>query len=612
MVFDELKDKALSLPLSPGVYIMKDKDDRVIYVGKAKKLKNRVSQYFINTVSHSPKTRIMVSKIHHFDVIIAGSEFEALVLECSLIKRYQPKYNILLKDDKGYPYLRLDMKQPYPVITMVSRIDDDGAGYYGPYGSRGVTQSILEAIRTALKLPGCGKQFPRDLGKGRPCLNYHMNHCAGWCTQDIPNEEYRLRMEQARQLLLGNYRSVADDIRKQMTDVAEQLNFELAASLRDRLNAIESLGKKQLVTAAAQADTDVVGYDHTETKACFTVMHFRDGNLLDKDIEILALPDDHSAAVSALVKQYYLSRGFAPKCILLPFPLEDASLFEQLLLERFGRKTRIRVPQRGDNVRLVELAVKNAREEAERITGKEERTRATMNTLAKMLAIPSVNRIESFDISNLSSTDIVASMVVFQDGKPKKSAYRLFKLDGLERQDDYASMHQVLQRRFSNYLQRDKGFETLPDLLLIDGGTVHATVAAEVLSELDLHLPVFGMVKDDRHRTRALVTPQGDEIRIDNQQSIFALIGNIQEETHRFAITYHRKLRSKRLRYSELDSIPGIGPKRKEELLKKYKSLSSIASADLADLERHLPKDVAYAVYKHFQSKKEGEGTACE
>jgi excinuclease ABC subunit C len=605
MTFDELKDKALSLPYEPGVYIMRDKTDKVIYVGKAKKLKNRVSQYFQDTASHTPKTRLMVSKIDHFDVIVAASEFEALVLECSLIKRYLPKYNILLKDDKGYPYLRLNMKEDYPRITLVSKLSDDGASYYGPYGSRGVTHDIMEAIRLTLRLPDCNRQFPRDIGKDRPCLNYHMNQCDGWCQPNLGHAEYRRRMEQAKQLLSGNYKAVADDIRQQMLAAADNLEFELAASLRDRLNAVETLGQRQLVTAGSLADTDVIGYAETEARACFAVLHFSGGNLLDKDYEVMSLPEDKETAVSALMKQYYLSRGLAPRVVLLPFEIEDSDLFSQLLEQQFGRKTKLKVPQRGDNVRLVELAVKNALEEAQRVTSKEEKVSGTLTLLGKMLAMEPPKRIESFDISNISGTDIVASMVVFQDGKPRKSDYKRFKVEGLENQDDYASMHQVVTRRYVHFKAGDKGFEQSPDLLLIDGGVTHAQIALEALRALGLVIPIFGMVKDDRHRTRALVTPDGKEIRIDNQQAVFALIGNIQEETHRFAITYHRQLRSKRLRYSALDQIPGIGPKRKQELLKHFKSLTAIGQASLSELERLLPKDAAMAVYHHFHKEQE-------
>ena len=357
MTFDELKDKAACLPLAPGVYIMRDKTETVIYVGKAQKLKNRVSQYFVDTVSHSPKTRMMVSKIHHFDVIVAASEFEALILECSLIKRYMPKYNILLKDDKGYPYLRLDLKETYPKITMVNKVQSDGAGYYGPYGSRGVTNALLETIRHSLKLPDCSRQFPRDIGKERPCLNYHMNLCSGWCQEGRTEAEYLQTMEQAKNLLQGNYKQVTDQIKTQMLAAAESLNFELAASLRDRLKAVENLGQKQLVTAGTLADTDVIGFYQTDSKACFTVLHFSGGNLLDKEYELHVPADDVPAAVSSLMKPlnrdvFFVSfpflnvnSGQSLKYVLLPFASSDISTrtfpsFVQALNARGGKSQR--------------------------------------------------------------------------------------------------------------------------------------------------------------------------------------------------------------------------------------------------------------------------------
>ncbi len=606
MTFEQLKQKALSLPLSPGVYLMKDKDDTVIYVGKAKKLKNRVSQYFQDTANHSVKTKTMVSRIHHFDVLIAASEFEALVLECSLIKRHLPKYNILLKDGKGYPYLRLSVKDPYPTLSMVNKIADDGAEYYGPFGSRGVTKGILEAIQLALKLPTCGKKFPRDIGKNRPCLNFHMGQCEGWCQSHTPQQVYLDSIGQARQLLSGKFKSVSESIRQQMLAASDDLNFELAASLRNRLSAVEALRKKQIVTAGLTADIDVIGYGLTDANACFTVLHYSGGNLVDKDFEVFSLPENREYAVSSLMKQYYLSRGFAPKLVLLPFAIEDSELFMQLLEQQYGRKTKIKVPQRGDNAALVSLANKNAIEEAERVLDRETKANAIWEKLGKMLNIISLRRIEAYDISNLSGTDIVGGMVVFQDGKARRSAYKRFKIRDLNDQDDYASMEQVLARRFSHYLAGDKGFDIAPDLLLIDGGVTHAQVAENVLRSLNLNIPIFGMVKDDRHRTRALITAEGSEIHIDSQPSIFALIGNIQEETHRFAISYHRKLRSTRLKYSELDSITGIGPKRKQELLRIFKSLTAIRSASLQELEQHLPRDAAMAVYTHFHTQSEG------
>ena len=609
MTFDELKDKALSLPLAPGVYIMRDESNKVIYVGKAKKLKNRVSQYFQDSSAHTPKTRAMVSKIDHFDVIVAASEFEALVLECSLIKRYMPKYNILLKDDKGYPYLRLDMSEEYPKITLVNKLANDGASYYGPFGSRGVTQNVLDTIRLTLKLPGCNKQFPRDLGKDRPCLNYHMNQCRGWCQLSRSPQEYRETMEQARLLLTGNYKQLARQLEEQMLEASEKLEFERAAELRDRRKAVELLGQKQLVTAGSLADTDVVGFAQTTAKSCFVILHFSGGNLLDKEYEILPFQDSPESAVSSLVKQYYLARGVAPKVVLLPMEMEDSGLFSDLMLQNTGRRTHFRVPQRGDNAQLVELARENARREAERVTSKEERISGTLQLLGKMLSLETApRRLESFDISNLAGTDIVASMVVFVDGKPCKKDYKRFKVEGLQDQDDYASMGQVVTRRFAHYKNGDSGFDQGPDVLLIDGGAAHAEIARSALEALGLDFPVFGMVKDDRHRTRALVTPTGQEIGLDGAPAVFALIGTIQEETHRFAITYNRELRSKRLRYSELDAITGIGPKRKEQLLRHFKSLAAIRRATEQELRQLLPADAAAAVYAHFHK----EDASCE
>lgn len=605
MNIDELKKKAQRLPLSPGVYIMYDHQNCVIYVGKAKKLKNRVSQYFLDTISHSPKTKLMVSKIDHFEVILAATEFDALVLECSLIKRHMPKYNILLKDDKGYPYLRLDTGKEYPTVTMVSKLANDGAAYYGPYGSRQVTQNLLETICKTLHLPVCSRRFPEDIGKGRPCLHYHMGQCEGWCRAEKSAAEYRSVIEQAKQILSGNYKTVSESVRQQMLQASEDLNFELAASLRDRYKAVLSLGQKQLVAASARADTDVIGYFQTETKACFAVLHYNKGMLLDKDYQIIPVPDEPSTAVSALTKQYYLSRGFIPKTVLLPFKIEDDELFCRLAEEQLGCKTALKVPQRGNNVRLIELANLNAAEEAKRVTDSEERINYSLAALGNMLDIPLPKRMEAFDISNISGTDIVASMVVFLDGKPRKSEYKRFKIEDLPGQDDYASMRQVVLRRFTRYLSGDKGFDILPDLLLIDGGESHAGVAVRVLQELNISLPVYGMVKDDRHCTRALITAEGKEIAIDAKQSVYALIGNIQEETHRFAITYHRKLRSKRLRYSELDTIPGIGSKRKELLLKTFKSIIGIKNATLAELQHILPSDAAHAVFEHFRDREE-------
>lgn len=602
MTFEELKEKAQGLPMEPGVYLMQDSSGTIIYVGKAKKLRNRVSQYFVDSSSHSPKTRQMVSMISQLDFIVAASEFEALVLECSLIKRHMPKYNILLKDDKGYPYVRLDLREDYPVPSMSGRVLDDGAEYYGPFGGRYITQQLLDALRLTFRLPGCGSKFSGRIGKQRPCLNHHMNNCDGWCQPGRSKEEYRAVIRQVSLILQGKFKQLSEQLHKEMLDASEALEFERAALLRDRLHAIDHLGQKQLVTAGRMAQTDVIGYFENESKACFSVLHYVNGTLLEKECEVIsasAYTDEE--AISALVKQYYLSHNYAPKEILLPAEMEDRELFETLLSERYNKRIRIRIPQRGTGLQLIKLSEKNAREEAQRVTTKAEHLSGSVRLLQNLLQMEEPpKRMEAYDISNISGTDNVASMVVFYDGKPLKSHYKRFKVDGLHKQDDYGSMYQVLTRRFQRYLNQSPGFDTPPDLLLIDGGLAHVQTALHVLHELDLNFPVAGMVKDDRHRTRALVLPSGEEVGIQTQPAVFSLIGSIQEETHRFAISYHRSLRSKRLRESELDRIPGIGKVRKSALLKAFHSVAAISKASLEQLENVLPKEAARQVSMYF------------
>ncbi len=606
MNLDALKKKALSLPLQPGVYLMKDKSGGVIYVGKAKKLKNRVGQYFQAATAHSGKTKRMVSQIWDFDTISAGSEFEALVLECSLIKRHQPRYNILLKDDKGYPFVRLDLKKDYPTMEMVSKVLDDGAHYFGPFGGRFVTQQVLDAIRVALKLPGCKRQFPRDLQKGRPCLNYHIGNCAGWCTGQPTGEEYKDRIHQAVQLLKGDYKAVANTLKKQITSAAEELRFEEAALLRDRWKAVEALGQKQLVTAGTSQQTDVIGYCDNGTKACFAVLHFADGSLIDKEYEILASNEDASEAISALVKQYYLRCGFSPKEILLPVEMEDMELFSRLLQETFGKKTLLRVPQRGTGVKMLRLAEENAKQEAERITTLEEKNMAALAALGKIMGLTTApKRLEAYDISNTAGADIVASMVVFCDGKPKKSEYRKFTIRDMENQDDYASMEQVIRRRMERYRSADPKFAVLPDAMLIDGGANHVACVERVLQELNISVPAFGMVKDDRHRTRGLVTSANEELGLTANPALFAFVGRIQEETHRFAIEFHRKKQTKHLRGSALEEISGVGEKRRMALLQSFGTLKAIRNASREQLETVVPATVADAIYTHFHPQEE-------
>ena len=606
MTREELKEKAHSLPLAPGVYLMQDKRGEIIYVGKAKKLKNRVSQYFADLQSHTPKTRAMVAQIDHFDVIVAASEFEALILECSLIKRHMPRYNILLKDDKGFPYLRLDMREPYPKLTLENTVKDDGAAYFGPFGSRSASQELINTIRLTFQLPGCSKQFPRDVGKDRTCLNYHLGACAGWCQTDKTQDEYRQVISEMEMLLRGNYQQLSSKIEAQMQQASENLEFERAAVLRDRLRSVENLGQRQLVTAGSRADTDAFGFYQTEAKACFAVLHYSGGNLIDKDYELLPVSDSPEEALSSLVKQYYLGRRAAPGLILLPYEMEDAADFSRLLAQELQKRVRIVTPKRGDQAKKVDLAMNNAREEARRVTTTEERIAGTLVLLQNMLGLPNPpRRIEAYDISNLGNDNIVASMTVFSEGKPLKRDYRHFKLEDMTAPDDYASMRQVLRRRFTHFLAGDKGFDSKPDLLLIDGGEQHVRAAVEELDLMGVCIPAFGMVKDARHRTRALVTKEGEEIGISVNQAVFSFVGRVQEETHRFAISFNRSLGRKGMRKSALDGISGIGEKRKQILLKSFGSVRAIREADLDALERLLPKPAARAVYDYFHSSKE-------
>ena len=602
-----LQDKANRLPLLPGVYMMLDEKSEIIYVGKAKKLKNRVSSYFHG--EHLPKVAAMVEKVRDFQVIVAGSEFEALVLENSLIKRHQPHYNILLKDDKGYPFIRMDMGMEYPRMELSSKAEKDGASYFGPFGGRSRSREIIDAITKALLLPDCSRAFPRDIGKERPCLNYHMGKCAGWCLRDSDCRDYQLRCRQAAMILEGKDGELVSSLREEMETAAENLRFERAAELRDRIRAIEGLRNHQRVIATVFTDTDAVGF-RRGAKSCFVVLHFMNGDLVSKDVELLDEPmEEDPEAVAELVRQYYLGSGASqPGTVLLPCEIEGREDLEKLIGDTIGKRVHLEIPKRGERLRLVESAQLNAQEEILRRTTAEQRRNKTLEWLQRALDLEQFpHRIEAFDISNLGNMGIVAAMTVFQDGKPLKSAYRKFRIRDLEQQDDYASMYQAVSRRFQRYLDGDEKFAPLPDLLLIDGGDIHTATALRALGELGLEVPCFGMVKDDRHRTRALVTAEGKEIGISGNQAVFSLIGNIQEETHHSAITYQRSLRSQGFA-SELDGIAGIGPKRKNDLLKRFKSLKAIREASVAELEERLPVKTAGEVYRHFHR----EGEICE
>ncbi|MBO4854261.1 MAG: excinuclease ABC subunit UvrC [Oscillospiraceae bacterium] len=604
MTRSELRQMANDLPLAPGVYLMMDKSGKVIYVGKAKKLKNRVSQYFQDSASHNEKTRAMVSQVDHFDTIFVRSEFEALVLENSLIKHHQPRYNILLKDDKGYPFVRLPRDVPYPRLTLVGKAADDGARYFGPFGARQETRAAIDAVCAALKIPTCRRQFPRDIGKERPCLNYHIGKCDGFCRKDGPGEAvYRERMEQACRLLSGKMRQLSEELTEQMERAAEDLQFETAAQLRDRVRALELLRKQQQVIAGVCADTDVWGVYAGQVRCGCAVLHIENGNVLGREVQVFPAAADEGEAeiLSAVLSQYYLSRTVLPRELVLPSLWEGADTFAAVLGEQAGHRVTLRCPKRGERNALVIMAQRNAREEAERATSESERISKTLEDLASLAGLSAPpRRLESYDISNLRSDDMVASMVVFQDGRPLKRDYRRFQIKTLSAPDDYAAMGEVLDRRLRHYLDGDEKFTPLPDLMLIDGGENHARAAQNAVTALGLDIPILGMVKDDRHRTRALVTVAGQELGIRNNPPLFALIGRIQEEVHRFAITYHRQKHTRGIYRSKLDGIPGLGQARKKALLKAFGTVTAVTQATVAELAAVIPKNTAQAVYEKF------------
>ncbi len=605
---EELLEKANGLPLAPGVYLMMDAAGRVIYVGKAKKLKNRVSQYFQLGTGHNEKTRRMVAQVDHFDTIFVSSEFEALVLENSLIKQHQPRYNILLKDDKGYPFVRLS-RGDYPRFTMVNRTANDGARYFGPFGARGETRAAVDAICAAFCLPTCTRRFPRDIGKERPCLNHHMGRCDGFCRGTPDAAEYERRIEQAALLLSGGSHALARSLRAEMEHEAEQLHFEQAAILRDRLAAVEVLGKRQKVIAGICADTDVWGLYTGAAKSGCAMLHVEDGSVTGRETKLFAAPTDETRedTLAALLAQYYLPRSVLPREILLPFAIDGADALEQALTAAAQHRVTLRVPQRGEKAELLAMAERNAREEVERVTTAAEREDKTLKSLAAMCGLAAVpERMESYDISNTGASDIVASMVVYAGAKPLKSAYRRFKMKSVhDRPDDYASMEEVLTRRLQRYADGDEKFAPLPDIFLIDGGKTHAAVAERVCAVFGLHIPIFGMVKDDRHRTRALTNAAGEEIDLRADPAVFALIGQIQEETHRFAITYHHESHTRSTVASTLDAIPNIGEIRKRKLLARFKSVKAIRAAELPALQAELGRAAGRAVYDYFHPREE-------
>ena len=602
----ELRRKAMKLPLSPGVYLMHDKSGEIIYIGKAKALKNRVSQYFGSEKNHDNKVRRMVANVDWFEYIVTDSEFEALVLESSLIKQNQPKYNILLKDDKGYSYVRVS-PGPWPRVTEVKKVEDDGAKYIGPYMSSWSIKQTIDSARKIFKLPDCSRKFPQDFGKGRPCLNYYIKQCCAPCRGKVTEEEYNEAFQEALDFIKGGSATSVKTLTEKMEQAAENLEFELAARLRDRINAIASMKARQKVVASKVEEQDVFALAQGETHTAFEVFRFTGNKLSDRESFLTEGLEPDPEARSEFLRQYYAIRDRVPPLIVLDGEIEDEELLTRWLSERRGKSVKLLIPQRGDQAQLVQMCGQTAAENIARQAGTSGRDASALDELRRLLGLEKVPAyIESYDISNLAGGENVAGMVVFENGRPLKSAYRKFKIKTVTGQDDYGSMREVIRRRLEEYkaCQRkgeEDGFGRLPDLILLDGGKGHVAAVQPILEEEGFQIPLFGMVKDDKHRTRAIAL-SGGEIAISSHRRAFTLVSSIQDEVHRFAIGYHRQQRKKTAVSSTLTSIEGIGETRAKALLKHFKTVTAISEADLAELEGApgMTKPAARRVWEHF------------
>ena len=602
----ELRKKAMALPLLPGVYIMRDKSNEIIYIGKAKALKNRVSQYFGSQNNHAEKVRRMVENVDRFEYIITDSEFEALILECSLIKQHTPKYNILLKDDKGYSYIRVSSGD-WAKLSYVLQKQDDGATYIGPYKSSYYVKTAVEEANKIFMLPTCNRRFPQDFRKARPCLNYHIKQCMAPCTGRVKLRDYRESLEQALDFLKGGSSNSIKQLTAQMEEAAEKLEFERAARIRDKIAAVRRMGDKQKVVANKVLDEDIIASFSDSGKTCFQVFRFEGGRLFDRESFIV---DSGESDTEEFLLRYYTMRTDVPKNIALDREFESIAEIARWLSEKRGSKVNVTVPQRGEQAQLVNMCRSNAAEALAQQKGATVREYGVLEELKEALGLDRLPEyIESYDISNLNGTENVAGMIVYQNGKPLKSAYRKFKIKGFEGQDDYASMAEVLQRRFEEYYKAEdsgEGFGRLPDLILLDGGRGQVHAVREVLDRMDIHVPLFGMVKDDKHRTRA-VTGDGGEIAINSRRQLFTFLSRMQDEVHRFAIGYHHSRRSKNTFKSSLTRIEGVGEVRAKALLKYFRTIDNISKADLEELEAapKMTKDSALAVYRYFHAHEE-------
>ncbi len=583
-----LREKTHLLPMEPGVYLMKNKENEIIYVGKAKLLKNRVSSYFINLSSHTPKVAKMVSQVENFDYIVVGSEFEALVLECSLIKLHSPKYNILLKDDKGYHYVRVS-KEDYPRITAAKQRLDDEAEYLGPYTSSYTVTQAVEEVNKIFLLPTCNRRFPQDFQKERPCLNYHLHLCSGVCTGRISKTEYAKELHNAIGYLKRGSKELIVGLQKQMEEAAERLEFERAAALRDRINAIKRIGNSQRVIMTDVKEQDVIAVVGNKDAVCLTVIKFRDARLVDKNDFLFYDAFDLNQVREEFLTRYYSTAEDIPNSILLDEDFPDREMVLQLLTERRGGRLFLTVAHTADQNRAVAIARGNALDRLSKAVGRTAHEVQGLSELQKLLNLPKTPEyIESYDISNLGDTGIVAGMVVFENGRPLKSAYRKFSLKEVVTQNDYASMREVLSRRFARYFEEketNKGFGRLPDLILLDGGKGQVSAVLPVVREYGLDVPVYGMVKDSRHRTRAIAA-DGREVSVAGYQAAFTLMGRLQEEVHRYAITYQRQKRNQTAFALKLTEVPGIGKKKAEALLLHFRTTAALKKASPEELAK--------------------------
>lgn len=602
-----LRKKAMSLPLLPGVYIMKNADGEIIYIGKAKALKNRVSQYFGSQNRHPIKVRKMVENVDRFDYIVTGSEFEALVLECSLIKQHSPKYNILLKDDKGYSYIRISDGE-YRKISAVFNKKDDGSEYIGPYLSSYSVRQSVDAANKIFKLPQCNKVFPRDFGKSRPCLNYYISQCCGLCTGKIKKSDYDEAVDGAIAFLKGDSRDIIADLRVKMEKAAEELDFEQAAKLRDRINSIERIKEKQKVVYKSVEEQDVFATADIDGSVCLAVLRVSNGRLFDSEHFFFDDPGDKEGMRSDFITSYYSMRDNIPKRVTVDGDVADRELLEQWLSEKKGKKVTVFVPARGEQLEIVNMCRKNAEEKLAIKKGRTGREIAVLDELKDLLGLKKTPEyIESYDISHTAGQDSVAGMIVFKGGKPFRKAYKRFSIKSFDGNDDYRAMNEVLTRRFSEYEKSKdstEGFGKLPDLILLDGGVGQVHAVEPVLREFGLKIPLFGMVKDNRHRTRA-ISGDGGEIAINSKRQVFTLVSEIQNEVHRFSVAYHHQKHAKRGLSLSLTEIEGVGEKRASALLKYFKTMTAIKNAEVDELSKApgITSAVAQNIYDYYRTK---------